>query len=902
MVEKTSKNSTKKLEQTALSHSRDLLLALSRAAQSIQRARTADEVYRAVGDQIKFLGGDVSLFMVERGGQFLTVVHTSYAQNFLQQVEKITGYSILGYRFELFPRGLFARSITDGRIIYVQDAKEYFAEMLPNIPRLLAIQSMNILNVEQGIFAPLRVDDETLGLMVVSGLSLTEDDVPAMKSFAGQIAVSLSNVRLAQQMQKELSERKLADEQLHKSEERYRTLFNSMTDGIYRSTHDGKFVDVNPAMVNMFGYSSREELLAVDIKKNLYFAPEDRSSPILDAVKEDVEVYRMRRKDGSEIWVEDRGHYVYDEQGAIVYHEGMLRDVTARIHAEKELRESESQLRVLFEQMAVGVARIQTQTGKFIQVNQKDCEIVGYSLQEMLSLNFQSITHPDDLQPDLDNMELLKSGVIREYTMEKRLIHKNGSIVWVDLTVSPMWQAGAAPDFHIAIVQDITARKKVEQTIQEREEQYRALIEQASDGIFLANQNGEYLDANSAGCELLGYSREEILHLTIHDVIKASPEDPLRLDELRNGKTLLTEREMIRKDGSLVSVEINTKQFPDGRYQGIVRDITARKQAEEQALLQSAALETAANAIAITDKKGVIQWVNPAWVTLTGYSKEESIGNNPRIIKSDEHDSTFYTNMWRTILSGKVWRGELVNRRKDGSLYFEEETITPVLDKQGNVKNFIAIKLNITKRKQAEADLQQAKEKLEAANRELKAAFEHEQHLAHTDVLTGVSNRRYVFELAIHEFDVARRYQQPLSVIMFDLDHFKYINDTFGHAVGDQMLQSVTQVVRAQLRDVDLIGRYGGEEFLIILPVTNAQHAWLLAERIRAGVAALCIDTDKGRPATVTLSIGIAETIHAPQDASVDELIHRADEAMYAAKQGGRNRTVIFGSDVSGAI
>lgn len=834
MVEKASKKSTRKFEQTALSHSRDLLLALSRAAQSIQRACAADEVYRAVGDQIRFLGGDVSLFMVEGDGQFLTVAHTSYARDFLQQVEKLTGYSALGYRFEFAQQGLFARSITDGRAVYARQVKDYFSEMLPNIPHLLAVQIMNILNVEQGILAPLRVEDETLGLMIVSGLSLTEDDLPAMESFAGQIAISLSNVRLTQQMQKELSERKLADAELRKSEERYRTLFNSMTDGIYRSTHAGKFVDVNPAMVNMFGYSSREDLLAADIKKDLYFAPEDRNSPILDAVKEDVEVYRMRRKDGSEIWVEDRGHYVYDEQGVIVYHEGMLRDVTARIHAEKELRESESQLRVLFEQMAVGVARIQTQTGKFIQVNQKDCDIVGYSPKEMQSLNFQSITHLDDLQPDLDNMELLKSGVIREYTMEKRLIHKNGSIVWVDLTVSPMWQAGAAPDFHIAIVQDITARKKFEQTIQEREEQYRALIEQASDGIFLANQDGHYLDANSAGCELLGYSREEILRLTIHDVIKASPEEPLRLDELRNGETLLTEREMIRKDGSLVSVEINTKQFPDGRYQGIVRDITARKHAEEQALLQSAALETAANAIAITDKKGVIQWVNPAWVTLTGYSKEESIGNNPRIIKSNEHDPMFYKNMWSTILSGKVWRGELVNRRKDGSLYFEEETITPVLDKQGNVKNFIAIKLNITKRKQAEADLQQAKEKLEAANRELKAAFEHEQHLAHTDVLTGVSNRRYVFELATHEFDVARRYRQPLSVIMFDLDHFKYINGTFGHAVGDQMLQSVTQVVRAQLRDVDLIGRYGGEEFLIVLPVTNAQQAWLLAERIRA--------------------------------------------------------------------
>jgi diguanylate cyclase (GGDEF)-like protein len=134
-----------------------------------------------------------------------------------------------------------------------------------------------------------------------------------------------------------------------------------------------------------------------------------------------------------------------------------------------------------------------------------------------------------------------------------------------------------------------------------------------------------------------------------------------------------------------------------------------------------------------------------------------------------------------------------------------------------------------------------------------------------------------------------------LSVIMFDLDHFKHINDTLGHALGDQMLERVTQVARAQLRDTDLIGRYGGEEFVIVLPVTGAQQAYLLAERIRIGVEALRVETDKG-PASVTLSVGIAEMIHAPQDESMENIIHRADEAMYAAKKAGRNHTVIFGA------
>jgi diguanylate cyclase (GGDEF)-like protein/PAS domain S-box-containing protein len=626
VTKNTPQKSAESSLQNALSHSRDLLLALSRAAQSIQRARTVEEVYQAVGSQIKFLGGDVSILMVDDDPGHLVIAYTSYESSFLQRAEKFLGLSALRYRFAIPSDGIFARGMANGKTTYVESTKEYTAAMLPQALQLVAEQVMRILKVKQGIFAPLCMDAEKLGVMVVSGSFLTEDDVPVMESFAAQIAVSLHNVHLTQQMQNELSAREQMGEELRRSEERYRSLFDNMMDGIYRSTHAGKFVDVNTAMIKMFGYSSREEMLAVDIKKEMYFSPEERGSHILDTGQEEIEVYRMRRKDGSEIWVEDHGHYVHDEQGNILYHEGMLRDVTAR------------------------------------------------------------------------------------------------------------------------------------------------------------------------------------------------------------------------------------------------------KKAEDNVLLQNAALEAAANAIAITDITGRLQWVNRAWVALTGYSKEESIGRNVRIIKSGKHDQAFYKKMWDTILTGKVWRGELVNRRKDGSLYDEEETITPVLDNQGNVTHFIAIKLDITERKRAEASL---------------------EHLAHTDALTGINNRRHLFELAVHEFEVARRYGHPLSVIMLDLDHFKNVNDTFGHAVGDRMLQGVTKVARSQLRDVDLIGRYGGEEFVIILPVTSARQASMVAERIRGGVESLRIETDKG-PASVTLSFGIAEMFHSPQDGSVDDMIRRADEALYAAKKAGRNCIAIF--------
>jgi diguanylate cyclase (GGDEF)-like protein/PAS domain S-box-containing protein len=206
---------------------------------------------------------------------------------------------------------------------------------------------------------------------------------------------------------------------------------------------------------------------------------------------------------------------------------------------------------------------------------------------------------------------------------------------------------------------------------------------------------------------------------------------------------------------------------------------------------------------------------------------------------------------------------------------------------------------DITEIKQAEEESVRAKASVEEANRELQRMFAREQQLARTDSLTGVNNRRYWFELAEHEFAVAARYRHPLSVIMFDIDHFKLVNDRFGHAVGDQVLEQVAQAARAALRSTDVIGRYGGEESVIALPVTTAEQAHPVAERIRAGVAAIRLPTPDG-DAAVTISIGIAEMMLAPAggrlggDASVEDVSQRADEAMYAAKQAGGNRTAIW--------
>jgi diguanylate cyclase (GGDEF)-like protein len=233
---------------------------------------------------------------------------------------------------------------------------------------------------------------------------------------------------------------------------------------------------------------------------------------------------------------------------------------------------------------------------------------------------------------------------------------------------------------------------------------------------------------------------------------------------------------------------------------------------------------------------------------------------------------------WDVITNGQVVKlDEELNGRHYTSIKF------PIV--QGDKTLLAGYTIDITEQVRTE-------KALETMNRELQTALIREQELADTDMLTGINNRRRLYELAEHEFEIAVRYQHPLSILMFDIDHFKRVNDTFGHTIGDRILQQVTQIANTQLRAADIIGRYGGEEFVIVLPMTSAAHAYPLAERLRQEVEALRVPTEKG-DAVVTISIGIVEMSQNQPTLSVENLIRRADEAMYTAKQAGRNQTKI---------
>jgi PAS domain S-box-containing protein len=269
----------------------------------------------------------------------------------------------------------------------------------------------------------------------------------------------------------------------------------------------------------------------------------------------------------------------------------------ARVRAEEALRESEERFRTLFEQAAVGVAQIETTTGRFLRINQRYGDIVGYSLEEMRSFTFQEITYPEDLQEDLGNMEKLVAGKIREFSMEKRFRHKNGSLIWVDLTVSPLWAPGESPDYYIAVVQEITKRKQAEEASRE-ERVFRQAIEDAFlAGITVVDEKGRQSYVNRAFCRMVGWEAEEL-------VGALPPFNYWPPDQSETIASILqshldnqappggTEMILQRRNGERFWALVLTSPVIDGQGRakgqiGSVYDITERKRIEERVRMLS---------------------------------------------------------------------------------------------------------------------------------------------------------------------------------------------------------------------------------------------------------------------------------------------------------------------------
>jgi PAS domain S-box-containing protein len=303
------------------------------------------------------------------------------------------------------------------------------------------------------------------------------------------------------------------------------------------------------------------------------------------------------------------------------------------------------------------------------------------------------------------------------------LVAKDGREIPIEDSAAPILDAAGQVIGVVLVFHYVTEKRRTEEALHASEERYRALVDLSPDAIVVV-QDGRFVFANAAALRLYGADTSDaIIGRPVLDI--AHPDDRELVRErleraLRGEPTALSEVRGVGQGGQPMIVEaLGAAVDFNGRraVQVILRDISERKRTEDRLRLLSAAIESAANGIAVTDCRGTILWVNPAFSTLTGYSQAEAVGQNPRVLKSGQHPPEFYRQMWQTILAGRDWRGELVNRRKDGSLYTEEMTITPVKSADAAVTHFIAIKQDITERRQAEEALRATNEELARFNR-----------------------------------------------------------------------------------------------------------------------------------------------------------------------------------------
>jgi diguanylate cyclase (GGDEF)-like protein/PAS domain S-box-containing protein len=294
-----------------------------------------------------------------------------------------------------------------------------------------------------------------------------------------------------------------------------------------------------------------------------------------------------------------------------------------------------------------------------------------------------------------------------------------------------------------------------------------------------------------------------------------------------------------------------------------------RIQIEHQQHKLATVVEQSANGILITDVDASIEYVNQAFVDMSGYSLDEIKGWNPSLLKSGKTLPVIYDQMWAQIKAGKSWRGELINSRKDGTEYTARTFITPMFDASGTITNYLSIKENITEQLQAEARI---------------------QHLAYFDQLTGLPNRIRLNDRFNYSISLAQRAGQTLTVMFFDLDHFKTINDTLGHNAGDQLLVEVTRRFKTVLREEDTLSRMGGDEFILLLPETDGVGASVVAAKLLKLVAEPYMFN--GNEIVSSISIGIALYPHDGHD--VETLSKNADTAMYRVKKSGRNNFCFF--------
>ena len=676
------------------------------------------------------------------------------------------------------------------------------------------------------------------------------------------------------------------------SMQQQKRILETTADGFWQTDSRGRILEVNDAYCEMSGYS-RDELLKMSIpqleaKEATPEAVREHIGQIIDRGSDRFETIH-RRKDGTLFDVEISTTYWSDAERFIVF----VREISDRVRDRLELQRRKDEYDRLTTNIPVGVYLLHTSPDglfDFQYVSQRFCMMLGQRAEDIYADSraaFHAI-HPDDIDRFMEENRIAVQTMARFISEVRVLV--DGEERWVKIESKP--EPGENGEcIWDGVMIDITERIRTQTALQLEQQR---LAEAQKVGHFgsweldLVSGRLTWSDQIFSIFEIdqtrFGASYEAFLE-GIH------PEDRERVNNAYTASLIdkrpyqITHR-LLMPDGRIKWVEERcSSTFDDAgkpiKSIGTVQDVTEREILAEQGRIANVAFETQ-EAIIVTDRNANIIRVNRAFEETTGYSQEEALGMNPRILASGRHDKEFYRIMWDAVLTEGRWSGEVWDRRKNGEIYPKWLTITAVKH-MDEVTHFVAVFVDITERKKAEEEI---------------------RNLAFYDPLTSLPNRRLLQDQLHRALSQSARSDHFGALMFIDLDHFKDLNDTKGHEYGDKMLVEVARRLGTCVRETDTISRFGGDEFVVLLEGMNVfkeeavAQAGRIAEKIREALSQpyeLSGTIHQSSP-----SIGIV--LFRGVSVGSEELLKQADLAMYQSKEGGRNKVTFFESSMQAVL
>jgi PAS domain S-box-containing protein len=559
------------------------------------------------------------------------------------------------------------------------------------------------------------------------------DDVPITRRGEATSYISARNIPLpdkglAISMVWDVTERKAAEEALRTSEKRFHDIVDASADWVWETDAAGRYTFVSGRVQDMLGYSSQELLgrLVSDLippEEAAHFQADVEAIVASRAPFRDLDNVNLH-KDGSVRYVQSSGTPILDADGQLLGYRGVDRDVTAQKLAERALRESESHFRQLFDAISDAIyvyplAGPDKTARRFIEVNTAACAMLGYSREELLALNIGDIDAPaSDGDPASVAENLQRDGIT---LFERVHVTKDGRRIPVEINALLF-------DFHgeamvLSMVRDVTERKAADEALRVSRELLRSVLENVPIRVFWKDVDLRYLGCNTLFARDAGMARPEDL-IGKDDYAMGWREQAglYRADDrqvMESGEPKIGyEEPQTTPDGQTIWLRTSKVLLRDavGRViglLGIYDDITEQKRTELQLRKLSQVVEQSPESVVITDLDAAIEYVNDAFVQVTGYSRDEVLGRNPRLLQSGKTLQATYDEMWDTLTRGQPWKGEFINRRKDGGEFTEFSLITPLRQPDGTISHYVAVKEDISEKKRIGAELDAYRHHLE---------------------------------------------------------------------------------------------------------------------------------------------------------------------------------------------